>query len=87
MIQALNDFVIIKREDAQAEAKTSSGIFLQKEEGEVSNIGIVVSVGSLCKTLKAGDKLFLPFFAKDEIEYEGKNYCYLHEKDLPAKLQ
>lgn len=84
MIQALNDFVIIKRD--KIEEKTKSGILLMTENEEPAKTGTVVSLGKLCKQLKKGDRVCLPFFAKDELSYNNEDYCYLHEKDIPAKI-
>lgn len=81
MINALNDFVIIKR---LAVEKKKSSLVITDES--VPQTGIVVSLGKECKQLKKGDKVFLPFHAKEQLEEDGQFYCYLHEKDIPAKL-
>lgn len=84
-MKALNDFVLIKRDVVKPRSSEENGIIFRGTE-YIQTTGEVISAGEACKLLKALDKVYIPYFAKDEIDYKGEKYLYLHEKDIPVKL-
>ena len=90
-IRPLYDNVLVKR--AEAEEKTSGGLFLpsaaQEKQvyGEVKAIGNgkVLKDGSLrAPTVKVGDKVLLAKWGGNEIKHDGEEYLILKESELLA---
>jgi chaperonin GroES len=90
-IRPLYDNVLVKR--AEAEEKTSGGLFLpsaaQEKQvyGEVKAVGKgkVLKDGSLrAPTVKVGDKVLLAKWGGNEIKHEGEEYLILKESELLA---
>jgi chaperonin GroES len=90
-IRPLYDNVLVKR--AEAEEKTSGGLFLpsaaQEKQvyGEVKAVGNgkILKDGSLrAPTVKVGDKVLLAKWGGNEIKHEGEEYLILKESELLA---
>lgn len=90
-IRPLYDNVLVKRADA--EERTTGGLFLpsaaQEKQvfGEVKAIGSgkVMKDGSLrAPTVKVGDKVLLAKWGGNEIKYDGEEYLILKESELLA---
>ena len=85
-IKPLADRVLI--EPADAETKTSSGLYIPDTAKEKPQKGIVVAVGSGTKenpmTVKAGDHVLYGKYAGTELQHEGKDFLIMKESDILA---
>ena len=81
-MQAIGNNVILKEE--KKEATTSSGIILNPEAQDRSQIGVVVAIGSKVCEVKEGDRVVFRKYAPDQIEMEGEEYLIVNESDIMA---
>lgn len=85
-ITPLHDRVIVL--PADAEVKTSSGIYIPDTAKEKPQRGIVYAAGPGKKdepvTVKAGDTVLYGKYAGTEISVEGKDYLIMRESDILA---
>lgn len=91
MLEPIGDRVIVKVQEE--EEKTVGGIVLASNAKEKPTQGEVVAVGSglynnvgdkLPMTVKKGDTVLYDKYSGTNVEYEGKKYLVLHEKDILA---
>jgi chaperonin GroES len=92
-IRPLYDNVLVKRADA--EERTSGGLFLPSAAQEKQVYGFVKAVGK-GKLLKdgsvrepmvtVGDKVLLAKWGGNEIKFEGEDYLILKESELLAVI-
>ena len=90
-IRPLYDNVLVKRADA--EERTSGGLYLPSAAQEKQVYGVVKAIGK-GKSLKdgsiraplvqVGDKVLLAKWGGNEIKYEGEEYLILKESELLA---
>ncbi len=90
-IRPLYDNVLVQR--AEAEEKSSGGLFLPSAAQEKQVYGEVKAVGKgkilkdgnlRAPTVKVGDKVLLAKWGGNEIKYEGEEYLILKESELLA---
>jgi len=87
-ITPLSDRVLV--EAAEAEVKTSGGIFIPDTAQEKPQKGKVVAVG-VGKTdepmeLKVGDKVLYGKYSGTELFFDGKEYLMMRQSDIMAKI-
>lgn len=87
-IKPLADRVLV--EPAQAEEKTSSGLFIPDTAKEKPQKGVVVAAGDGKKdeplTVKVGDVVLYGKYSGTEISVDGKDYLIMRESDIFAIL-
>jgi len=92
-IRPLYDNVLVQR--AEAEEKSSGGLFLPSAAQEKQVYGEVKAVGKgkilkdgnlRAPTVKVGDKVLLAKWGGNEIKYEGEEYLILKESELLAVI-
>jgi len=84
MIKPLQDNVIVEPMD---ESKLPpSHITLPNRARDDVRFGWVRSVGPCVDYLKPGDRVILPTWNDDEIEFDGKKYIVLAEKSISVRV-
>jgi chaperonin GroES len=87
-IKPLADRVLV--EPAQAEEKTSSGLYIPDTAKEKPQKGTIVAAGDGKKdepmTVKIGDVVLYGKYAGTEISVDGKDYLIMRESDIFAIL-
>lgn len=78
MYKAIKDRIIIKIDES---GKKRSIVGLKED---YNNIGVVLSVGDMVKTVEAGEKII--FHMYDEIELPQKGLAVVREKSVLAKI-
>jgi len=93
-LEMLGDRVLIEQE--KGEEKTKSGIIIPDTAKEKPQKGTVVSVGPgkrddsgklIPMELKAGDKVLYGKYAGTEVKLDGKDYVYMDQSDVIAKVK
>lgn len=73
-------------EPAEAEEKTSSGLYIPDTSKEKPQKGKVIAVGEGLKdkpvTVKVGDKILYGKYAGTEISIDGKEYLIMRNSDI-----
>ncbi|KRM69467.1 co-chaperone GroES [Apilactobacillus ozensis] len=91
MLKPLGDRVVI--ETQYEEEKTVGGIVLANNAKEKPQTGKVVAVGDgrtldngniLKPSVKEGDTILFDKYAGTSVDYDGKSYLVLHDKDIVA---
>jgi co-chaperonin GroES (HSP10) len=84
-IKALGEYILIKPEIV--EVTSASGILISTEdEGEVKNIGEVISIGDGVLGIMEGDRVYFNPQAGNDIEIEGVKLRALRPQDIIAKV-
>lgn len=92
-IRPLYDNVLVQR--AEAEERTTGGLFLPSAAQEKQVYGEVKAVGkgkllkdgsTRAPQVKVGDKVLLAKWGGNEIKYEGTDYLILKESELLAVI-
>ena len=85
-IKPLADRVLV--EPAEAEEKTSSGLYIPDTAKEKPQKGNIVAAGNGKKdepmTVKVGDTVLYGKYSGTEITVEGKDYLMMRESDILA---
>ncbi|PIV18300.1 MAG: co-chaperone GroES [Elusimicrobia bacterium CG03_land_8_20_14_0_80_50_18] len=93
-LEMLGDRVLIEQE--KGDEKTKSGIIIPDTAKEKPQKGTVVSVGPgkrddsgklIPMELKAGDKVLYGKYAGTEVKLDGKDYVYMDQSDVIAKVK
>jgi len=93
-LEMLGDRVLIEQE--KGEEKTKSGIIIPDTAKEKPQKGTVVSVGPgkrddsgklIPMELKEGDKVLYGKYAGTEVKLDGKDYVYMDQSDVIAKVK
>ncbi|PIY16853.1 MAG: co-chaperone GroES [Elusimicrobia bacterium CG_4_10_14_3_um_filter_49_12_50_7] len=93
-LEMLGDRVLIEQE--KSDEKTKSGIIIPDTAKEKPQKGTVVSVGPgkrddsgklIPMELKAGDKVLYGKYAGTEVKLDGKDYVYMDQSDVIAKVK
>ena len=84
-IQPLADYVVAQQEEAQA--KTSSGIYLPEAAKEKPKIAKVLAVGSSVKDIKAGDRIVYGGYSNEDIKIDGKEYMLIKQENIYATVK
>ena len=93
MIKPLADRIVVK--PAEAEQKTSSGLFIPDNAKEKPMQGKVIAVGKktdkdgkeIAFDVKAGDTVLLPKYGGTEVKLDGKKLQLVREEDLLGVLE
>lgn len=78
MLQAIGNKVIIK--SVEKKDKTDGGILLPTAAKGLSNIGEVISIGELVKSVKVGQKVMFSQWEKIEMKHEDVMYYVFEDK-------
>jgi chaperonin GroES len=85
-IKPLADRVIVQQ--AKAETKTASGLYIPDSAKEKPQQGKVVAVGKGKKdhdmTVKIGDLVLYGKYSGSELKHEGSDYLIMREEDILA---
>jgi len=84
MIQMIGNKILITPDDI--EETTDSGIILSKNEAEIPNKGVVISVGNKAKELKKGDYVIYEPRHAMRMKHEDKEYLMFPESSIIAKI-
>jgi co-chaperonin GroES (HSP10) len=86
-IKALGDYIIVEPEKIEVVSSDCGIIIPTEEDGDVKNIGFVVSVGDSCKLdVFGGSKVYFNTQAGTEIEVDGLKLRAIHPQDVIAIL-
>ena len=97
MLRPIDARIVIKKQERQEQ--TESGIFLPDSVDEQAQVveGEVVAVGpgsrnmmngeSMPMDIKVGDKILYTKFAATEVQYKGKEFMVVVEKDIIAVVE
>ena len=89
MIKPLLDRVLVKM--IEKEEKTKSGIILNTNSNEKTQIAKVIQVGDIKenekKYIHKNDKVIINRYGGMEIEYEGKEYLIIKQEDILAIIE
>jgi len=88
-IKPINDYVLIKR--IEAEEKTKSGIVLPGQAKEQPQIAEVLAVGpgteKIKMVVKKGDKVIFGQYGGMEIKYNGEDFKLVRQDDIYATIE
>jgi chaperonin GroES len=88
-IKPINDYILIKREEA--EEKTKSGIILSGQAKEQPQIAKVIAVGpgteEVKVVVKEGDRVIFSQYGGMEIKYDGEEYKLVKQSDIYATVK
>jgi chaperonin GroES len=88
-IKPINDYVLIKR--VEAEEKTASGIVLPSQAKEQPQIAKVIAVGpgtdEVKMVVKSGDKVIFGQYGGTDIMYDGEEYKLVRQSDIYATVK
>ena len=88
-IKPINDYIVIKR--VEAEEKTKSGIILSGGAKEKPQIAEVIAVGPGTEevkiVVKAGDKVIFSQYGGLDVKYEGEEYKLVRQSDIYATVE
>ncbi len=83
MLKPLNRNVLI--EVHKEEKKTASGIYLTMATGnDMTDTGVIISVGRDVVVLNAGDKVVFPKGIGVRVNHDDKEYLVIKEQDILA---
>ena len=94
MIKPLADRIVVK--PAEAEQKTSSGLFIPDNAKEKPMQGKVVAVGPgrkndkgelVAMEVKVGDEVLYGKYAGTELEFEGEKFLMMRQSDVLAVIE
>lgn len=71
---------------AQAQTKTTSGIFLPDNSKEKPVFATVVAVGPDVKSLRIDDKIVYKEYSTTQLKFDGKEYLIVKEEDVLATV-
>ena len=87
-IKPINDYVLIKR--IEAEEKTKSGIVLPSQAKEQPQIAEVLAVGpgtdEVKMVVKKGDKVIFGQYGGMEIKFKDEDYKLVRQSDIYATI-
>lgn len=81
-IKPLADRVVA--EPIEAEAKTSSGLYLPGNAQEKPKVAKVVAVGPDVKSIKVGDDILYEDYSNTDVKVDGKKYIIVKEEKVLA---
>lgn len=87
MLKPLHDNVILKKEKAEKEKKTASGIILTDNEKNVPSYATVVAVGPDSKAdIKMNDKVVFKEYSGTNVKLDEEEYIIIQDEDILAVL-
>lgn len=85
MLKPLHDNVVLKKEKAEKETKTASGIILTDSNKNVPSYAIVVAKGEDCKAaINVGDKVVYKEYSGTKVKLDDEEYIIIEEEDILA---
>ncbi|MDR1953010.1 MAG: co-chaperone GroES [Clostridiales Family XIII bacterium] len=88
-IKPINDWVVIKR--VEAEERTKSGIILSGQAKEQPQIAEVIEVGPGTEevkiVVKKGDKVIFSQYGGMDVKYDGEEYKLVKQSDIYATVK
>lgn len=85
MLKPLHDNVVLKKEKAEKETKTASGIILTESNKNDPSYAIVVAKGEDCKAgIKEGDKVVYKEYSGTKVKLDDEDYIIIEEEDILA---
>ena len=88
-IRPINDYILIKR--VEAEEKTKSGIILSPQAKEQPQIAEVIAVGpgteEVQVVVKPGDKVIFGQYGGMDVKYDGVEYKLVRQGDVYATVE
>jgi chaperonin GroES len=88
-IKPINDYILIKR--VEAEEKTKSGIILSGQAKEQPQIAKVVAVGpgtdEVKIVVKEGDNVIFGQYGGMDVKYDGVEYKLVRQSDIYATVK
>lgn len=84
-LNPLSDWVLAEQEEAQA--KTSSGLYLPDKATEKPKVAKVLKVGKEVKVVKAGERIIYKTYSSQEAKVNGKEYILVKEEDVLATVK
>jgi chaperonin GroES len=88
-IKPINDYILIKR--VEAEEKTKSGIILSGQAKEQPQIAEVIAVGpgtdEVKIVVKEGDKVIFGQYGGMDIKYDGEEFKLVKQSDIYATVK
>lgn len=86
MLKPLHDNVILKKEKAEKEVKTASGIILSEQKNEPSYAS-VVAIGPDCKSdVNVGDKVVYKEYSGTKVKLDEEDYVIVEAEDILAVI-
>lgn len=80
-IKPLKDRIVVKYSEEEAE-KTAGGLYVPDVAKEKPQKGVVESVGSEVKELKAGNTILFDKYTGSKIKLDGTEYLIIKEEDV-----
>lgn len=80
-IKPLKDRIVVKYSEEDVE-KTAGGLYVPDVAKEKPQKGIVESVGSEVKELKAGNTILFDKYTGSKIKLDGTEYLIIKEEDV-----
>lgn len=84
-LQPLGDYVVTVADEA--EAKTSSGLYLPENAAEKPKTAKVVAVGPNVKQVKVGDRVVYKSYSNTDIKVNKEEYILVKEEDILAVVK
>jgi chaperonin GroES len=88
-IKPINDWVVIKR--VEAEEKTKGGIILAGDAKEKPQIAEVIAVGpgtdEVKMVVKAGEKVIFSQYGGMDVKYAGEEFKIVRQSDIYATVK
>lgn len=86
MLKPLHDNVILKKEKAQKEVKTASGIILGDDKN-IPSYASVEAIGPDCKAdIQIGDRVVYKEYSGTNVELDDENYIIVETEDILAVI-
>lgn len=85
-IRLLHDRVLVKRDGAEGERKSTAGILIPATAsmGRRLSWATAVAVGPSVRTIEIGDRVLFDPDERAEVELRGSDYVLLRERDVHA---
>lgn len=87
MLKPLHKNVILKKEKAEKESKTASGIILNEKDKNVPSYAIVTAIGPDSDTnIKVNDKVVFKEYSGTNVEFNDEEYIIIEDEDILAVI-
>lgn len=87
MLKPLHDNVILKKEKAEKEKKTASGIILTDNDKNIPSYATVVAIGPDSKAeIKIDDKVVFKEYSGTNVKLDEEEFIIIEDEDILAVL-
>lgn len=87
MLKPLHDNVILKKEKAEKEKKTASGIILTDNDKNIPSYATVVAIGPDSKAeIKIDDKVVFKEYSGTNVKLDDEEFIIIEDEDILAVL-